>query len=238
MAIVKCPECQKEVSSDAASCPHCGGKVQHKESGCFRWAAGCATLTVASIFAMILASGDSGDSTPATRQGSEPPVALSPQLSPEEVARRDSAALAGKWEYSVDVDPMTSKETREASISSENTVDFSAPYDGPQRGRLALRTHPSYGKDVIFSFREGQILCSYGGCPIKVRFDESPARTFTAMGPADNSSNVIFIRNYAAFTAALRKAKVVRIQLNVYQEGAPTFEFLTGGFQPARYEGR
>ena len=28
MALIKCPECQKEVSTSAASCPHCGYPLQ------------------------------------------------------------------------------------------------------------------------------------------------------------------------------------------------------------------
>lgn len=30
MAIIKCPECQKDVSSNAKSCPHCGNPIDTK----------------------------------------------------------------------------------------------------------------------------------------------------------------------------------------------------------------
>lgn len=60
MAMVKCSECGKDVSSEAAACPHCGVKIASGESGCTQWAAGCATIAVLSIFTIILLARDSG----------------------------------------------------------------------------------------------------------------------------------------------------------------------------------
>lgn len=60
MALVKCRECGKDVSSEATTCPHCGVSLQERESGCFRWAGGCATIAVLSLFAIILLSRNSG----------------------------------------------------------------------------------------------------------------------------------------------------------------------------------
>lgn len=31
MAIIKCPECQNDISDKASSCPHCGFSLHHKE---------------------------------------------------------------------------------------------------------------------------------------------------------------------------------------------------------------
>jgi hypothetical protein len=146
--------------------------------------------------------------------------------------------LAEKWTYRFDDDPMTSRTAKYASIESENTVNFDFPYQGSQRGRLTLRDHPSYGRDVIFSIEQGQILCrSYEDCLIRIRFDEGEPQSWYAVGPADNSSTSIFLRNQQRFVQRLRAAKVVRLQVSVYQEGAPTFEFDVGGLNYARYSG-
>lgn len=131
---------------------------------------------------------------------------------------------------------MTSRKARYASIESENTLNFDFPYQGEQHGRLLLRDHPSHGRDVMILIDKGQILChSYEDCEIRVRFDEGSPQRWSAGGPADNSSTVIFLRNEAGFIQKLRSAKVVRIQIPVYQEGQPMLEFHVGGFDYSRF---
>jgi hypothetical protein len=154
----------------------------------------------------------------------------------EEAEAAERQADAAKWRYSSDTDPMASRPSRTASIDSENTVEFGFPYEGPQHATLTLRNHPSYGRDVLLRIREGQILChSYDDCSIRVRFDDGPAERWAGVGPADNSNTTVFIRNYSRFLQRMRNAKVVRIQIPVYQEGAPTFEFRVRGFDNGRY---
>lgn len=153
-------------------------------------------------------------------------------------ATAEAQRLSDKWTYRVNEDPMTSRKSRYAVIESENTVDFDFPYRGPQHGTLTLRDHPTYGHDVIFSIERGQILCqSYDECQIRVRFDNGSPERWNAVGPSDNSSTSIFIRNQARFVQKLRAAKVVRLQVPVYQQGEPLFEFQVGGFDSTRYKG-
>lgn len=154
----------------------------------------------------------------------------------EEAAAAERLVDAAKWGYASEADPMASRPSRTASIQSENAVEFSFPYEGPQHATLLLRDHPSYGKDVIVYIGKGQILCSsYQECSIRVRFDEGPAERWDGVGPADNSTTSVFIRNDSRFVQRMRNAKVVRIQIPVYQQGAPAFEFRVGGFDHDRY---
>ena len=146
--------------------------------------------------------------------------------------------LALKWRYNSYKDEMTSRSSREARVQSENTVNFDSPYDGSQHGTLVLRDHPSYGQDVILRIERGQILCrSYQTCTIRVRFDEGEAQSWRAVGPADNSSTTIFLRNQGRFRQRMRSAQIVRVRISVYQQGEPTFEFHVGGFDQERFEG-
>jgi hypothetical protein len=159
------------------------------------------------------------------------------------VAASDSAAaqrrLEGAWTYESSEDPMTGRSSHRAWIRSTNTLGFDFPYEGAQRGRLVVRTHPQYGKDVILQIDKGQFLCSsYMDCRVLVRFDDAPAERYAGAEPADNSTTSVFIRNHDRFLQRLRSARRVRIQVNVYQEGAPVFEFDVGGFNAARYAGR
>src|SRR5688572_17001139 len=86
------------------------------------------------------------------------------------------AALA--WTTSTHSDQMGSGDVRIANVQSSNSVEFAFPYTGRQYGRLQLRVHPKYGKDVILSVERGQFLCMLG-CNVSVRFDEGKAQTFS-----------------------------------------------------------
>lgn len=155
----------------------------------------------------------------------------------QKAAPPESNLPGSQWTYQHDEDAMKKGVVHEASVSSSNTVSFSFPYSGEQHATLTLRTHPRHGKDLILRIEKGQFLCpSYEGCNVLVRFDDHEPATFSAVGPADNSTEVIFIRNYSRFVEKMVKAKRVRISANVYQEGAPVFEFDVSGFDPAQYK--
>lgn len=124
-----------------------------------------------------------------------------------------------------------------AAVSSTNTVEFGFPYAGAQYATLNLRIDPRNGKDVIFKIERGQILChSYKDCTVLVRFDDEKATNYSAVGAADNSTETIFIRNYGRFVEQMLKAKQVRISTNIYQQGAPVFEFDVSGFDQQKYK--
>lgn len=149
-----------------------------------------------------------------------------------------SSGSISSWSYFSDEDAMSSKNSRFASIQSSNTVNLGFPYSGEQQATLQLRTHPRWGKDVIFSVDKGQLLCSYSGCRVLVRFDEAPPVYYNANEPSDHSSTYLFISNYAGFVNKMSKAKKVRIAVDFYQNGTQTFEFNVSGFDQAQYSGK
>ncbi len=70
MALKKCPECKKEISSQAKACPHCGAKQINKI------AAGCGAIVGLAIVAVIIGSIISGTSKKPD-QSSIPPAEAS-----------------------------------------------------------------------------------------------------------------------------------------------------------------
>lgn len=171
------------------------------------------------------------------------PVAHAAQVVPSSSAAATSQPTgaeddAGKqWHYDTDEDAMTGKKQFTAVVESSNTVNLGFPYNGEQRGSLTLRTHPQYGKDVIFQIEKGQILCpSYEGCQVQVRFDDGKPVRFEATGAADHSTEHIFIDDYTGFVSRLKKAKRVRLAVKIYQNGAPPFEFDVSGFDTGKYQ--
>ena len=246
MAIIPCPECKQPVSDQAPNCPNCGVLIASrpavapagapapppaKKAGCMKM--GCAALAglvlLGLIASLVMDRKAGSTSTPATSATGS---------SPASTATTPEAPVAGsQWSYSQSEDAMAKGTISEASVKSTNTVNFSFPYSGQQHGTLTLRTHPRYGKDAIFSIEKGQIPCpSYQPCTVLIRFDDGQPVRYTAVGPEDNSTETVFIRDYSGFVGKMLKAKKVRISANIYQEGSPVFEFDVTGFDQAKYK--
>lgn len=236
MAMIKCKECGAEISTKAEACPKCGAK-QVRTSGCAKVALG---TIIFFVLISILGQCSRPDRSPSAIQAptaSPPQVAVSPQseqMSPPAVVPSPGA----QWEYDQYTDPMQDGTTFSAEVKSTNTVSFDFPYEGAQHARLQLRTHPRHGKDVILRIEQGQFLCnSFQDCNVLVRFDDQEPVRFSGIGAADNSTETVFIRNYQRFVASMLKAERVRISVEVYQEGAPVFEFDVSDFNDAKYKG-
>lgn len=226
MALVKCAECGAEVSSKAETCPKCGAKVA-KPMGC----ASVLGVILVALMAIVIFAGTSSDPQPNSSQNAVAGLPTSDQVVtiPEPVP-------GSQWTYHRSSDDMGKGFVYTAFTSSTNTVEFDFPYSGAQHATLSLRTHPRWGKNLIFRIEKGQLLCnSYDGCTVLVRFDDGEAERFSAVGPEDNSSEVLFIQNYGRFAEKMLKAKRVRIAVSVYQEGNPTFEFDVSDFDTSKY---
>ncbi len=232
MAMTKCKECETDISTTADACPKCGAK-QIRTSGCAKIVAICIGLLI--LFYLIgHFGGDSSDrSTPATSSSassaSSPVKSLHP-LTPAPV-------VGSQWNYGQSQDPMSGAEGYGAAVLSSNTVSFDFPYSGAQHATMMLRSHPRHGKAIVLQIEQGQFLCrSYEDCIVLVRFDDQKPEKYSAVGPSDNSTETIFIRNYSRFVGNMLKAKRVRISAEIYQEGAPVFEFDVTGFDESKYK--
>lgn len=168
---------------------------------------------------------------------SQPAIVPSPEPSAKPSEPATEAAPDTPWTYESSKDPMSSGTSYVAQVTSNNTVKFDFPYGGEQHATLTLREHPRFGKDVILGIERGQLLVySYEESQVLVRFDEGPSRKFLAVGPEDNSSTSAFIKGYDRFIRSMRKSKRVRISVNVFQQGAPVFEFDVSHFEPSKFK--
>lgn len=153
----------------------------------------------------------------------------------EEALRKQS--IGKQWRYHSSDDAMSGKSSRSASVESSNQFEFGFPYQGRQRATLTIRRHPRWGNDVIFRIERGQVLCSsYHNCRVNVRFDDGPPRRLSGNEPSDNSTETVFIPGYKDFVARLSRAKTVRVEVDIYQEGPLVAEFDVEGFDAARLQ--
>jgi hypothetical protein len=236
MALIKCKECNNDVSSKAKTCPKCGIRIAPKPIGCFTVIVRIIILIFFGILLLAVLASINSDGEKRQSQPTEGTPPSKQQIYYESPELNKPSLPGAQWMYSKSNDEMAKGTNFYAYVSSSNTVNFAFPYQGKQHGVLTLRTHSRYGKDVIFKIEKGQILCnSYENCTVLIRFDDEKAISFNAISAEDNSTDTVFIENYNRFFEKMQNAKKVRISLNIYQEGSPIFEFDVSGFNKNNY---
>lgn len=214
MALIKCSECGKEMSTAAKACPHCGAK---KRQG---WT--LVRVILVFLFGAIFYKACS------TRTDAPVTASSTPAPAPGAVVLTDSGAPG--WLYNTADDAMSGSKMAVAALPSIEQLSLEFPYSGRNQPRLTLR---SKGKelDVMVSIDKGQILCPLSSCSVSVKFDDDKAVKFTGSGPADHGTTVVFLSPEKRFIDRLKKAKKVLVELNLFHQGTQVLEFRTEGLE-------
>jgi hypothetical protein len=139
-------------------------------------------------------------------------------------------SATGNWDYSSDTDQMTGKAVDLACTTAKNTLQFQFPYSGGSSAQLCFRNKA--GRKVAYvTVDKGQFVCGLETCPMQVKFDEGPMRTFYGLEAEGGSTNIIFFDGYSGILAATRKAQHLKIQALFYQEGKQVMEFDVAGLE-------
>jgi DNA-directed RNA polymerase subunit RPC12/RpoP len=221
--LVKCPECSKEVSQSAATCPHCGLNLAARKRNTV-FVVGFMCLIGLGVIVHLLSPDQPKPVSPANAS------AVS-AASPAPVPTATSASPAGTaWHYSEKIDPLDDGKTVEACIESDNEVTQDFPYHNVT-ATLCLRKSKKQGLNAyVYLNSNGQVLCQvYDGCSVAVRFDKRPPRQFHGVGPADHSTNIVFIEGEAIFLASIKKATTTIVEPRIYQNGDQNVIFNTAG---------
>jgi hypothetical protein len=231
MSNVGCMSCGHANPADSKICENCGIPLVTRSatSPALKLVAALGVL-FAVIVVVVAILNDSHKTRVRPQTGTVLPSTDSSGTASRDPATAIDATPRSNWEYVEREDKMTGQTTRSAQLTSSNTVNFAFPYNGAQHATLLLRRKRG-GDDVMLIIEKGQFLCGYGGCSVTVRFDEKTPRRFRAAGPEDNSTTVLFINNERSFIAEAKKAKIIRIEAVIYQNGSPVFEFETAGLQ-------
>lgn len=216
MALINCKQCKAEISSNADKCPSCGEPVNKPMS---RW-----KILLVGIFGLFIFKTCSTYNSIDTAKSSNTTTTTTTTIAAAQPVV--SAPTLKEWEYFNQSDSMTGKSNQFATLTSDNSLNLSFPYKGKNYGMLTIRQ--AKGTDVIFSIEQGQMLCnSYSGCSITVRFDDNPPQKFNASEPADHSKTYLFVNDTARFINAAKKAKAIKVQPLLFQQGAQVLEFST-----------
>lgn len=148
------------------------------------------------------------------------------------IAESEPEPSLNNWDYTSYHDDLTSGVIDVATVKSDNTVNFSFPYQGEQRASLIIRTHPRFGNDVILHINKGQFLARNHSCIVNMRFDNSEIKSYAARTPNDYSHNSIFIVDYKEFIKKMMQSKSLKIEALFYHQGAQVFTFNVSNYAP------
>jgi hypothetical protein len=124
------------MSNKADKCPKCGAPAKKKTT--------LFTLIIAGFFGLVIISALSSKSSSTPSTPSTPSAS-----SPDGPVTHNQTKAA--WSYDNSTDKVSGKETKDAITISNNSFEMGFPYQGGTTGRIIIRKHPRYGKDIIFS---------------------------------------------------------------------------------------
>ena len=144
----------------------------------------------------------------------------------------DSSTTTGQekfeWTYEEAKDPVTEKTVNFATLASSNT------YENEDldifRGFITVRNHPKWGQDVMISVRGSLIYGTdiSGSNYVTVKFDTGKVRKFYFTESGDGDSHTVFLSDPRSFILGCKISRKILIEIPIYQEGRPMFEFETG----------
>ncbi len=139
-------------------------------------------------------------------------------------AAREQRRLTALWNYARVA--AGKGEQRSAAIFSKEPVDTGG--SAPATVQLVIRDHPEWKRSAYLVLQGGDFDC-YGGCKLKVAFDDAAARPMSAWRPKTDEAIAMFIEDYRGLWKQMRKAQVLRIDFPVKAGGTRTAVFEVGG---------
>jgi len=141
-------------------------------------------------------------------------------------ATREQRRLAALWSYARVA--AGKGEQRSAAILSTEPVDTGGA--APATVQLVIRDHPEWKRSAYLVLQGGDFDC-YGGCKIKVAFDDAAPKPMSAWRPKTDEAIAMFIEDYRGLWKKLRKAQ--RLQVEFPVKGGPA---KAGGTRTAVFE--
>lgn len=147
-------------------------------------------------------------------------------------AAREQRRLEALWTYARA--SAGGGEQRTAAILSQDTVDTGG--SAPARVQLVVRDHPEWKRSTYLVLQGGDFAC-YGGCRVKVRFDDAAPKAMSAWRPDTDEAIAMFIDDHRGLWRQVRKAQRLQIEFPVKAGGTRSAAFEVGGLDPQQMPG-
>jgi len=149
----------------------------------------------------------------------------------EKEIKFDELTVTHAWNHQSRTDPMSGKVVRLATIEAKTNLHLRGRDGIDNTPTITIRRNPDKSIDAMVQINRGQFVCRVSGCQLSVRFDEAPPVSFNAVEPADYSSKTLFLVPGDRFLKKLERAKVVRVEATLFQEGNHVMEFHVAGLK-------
>jgi len=151
-------------------------------------------------------------------------------------AEREQARTAALWTYNrvaVAGKGKAGGTQLSASIYAKDDVDVDG--SGAKPVQLIFRDHPAWGRSAYLVLQAGDFNC-YGGCKLKVRVDDAPAKTMAGSRPKTDEAIAMFIEDERRLWRMTKDAKRLSIEFPV-KAGTRTAVFEVGGLDRSQMPG-
>jgi len=138
---------------------------------------------------------------------------------------KSSTTRKENWSYGQQKDEMTENIMYYATCTSTNSHEFEFPYNGGSFLFLILRRINNENK-VIIQISKGQIMTSFSNDQfVRFKFDGGDPIEYTFSSSSDGDSKYAFINHSNSLIKRLKSAKEIKIDIPLYKEGRPVFNF-------------
>ena len=195
-----------------------------KKNGCMKWA-----LIILGVFVLLIILGNIlGDDEQTGQDGKKVnnTVAVAATEDKVEVENKNDKDLI-TWHYESSMDEMTDTKNVWASLKSDNYIEQEFPYEGDTYATIIIRYMKKYGTDVILEIDRGQIVGIDVNATnfVSAKFDDAEPRKYYFDNAADMSTEQVFLRNAKDFINRCKSAKVIKVDIPMFQAGRPVFTF-------------
>lgn len=134
------------------------------------------------------------------------------------------------WYYSKDYDEMNERTIYFATCTSLNSHEFEFPYNGGSELYLIIR-NMGEGNEVLLRISKGSIYGSLNNEIIRFKFDDGKPESYSFNSASDGSSELAFLNQPNKLLNKILKSKKVKIDIPIFQEGRPVFDFNVEGLK-------
>ncbi len=135
-----------------------------------------------------------------------------------------------EWKYSEKTDSFEGTSSKRAMTISINSVDLPFPYNSrPISAMFAIAKSSKGSQGVFLAVDNGQVVCDYQNCKVKIKFDDKEPMSFDANRSDTSKAFTITGEEALKIIEIAKLSKKAVVRFTFFKTGYKDFEFNTEG---------